>query len=166
MIDFGRSRIVESHLRVSNPTRFRRAGALALLLLTSSATALAAPLASTTAPAASDPLWAGFQNPGEAAHPRVWWHWMNGNVTTAGITADLEWMKRVGIGGMQMFDGSLGTPQFVDDRLVWMTPAWKQAFRHAAKEADRLGLEMTMAGPGSAARAAPQGRALDTEVRE
>ncbi|HEX7979361.1 MAG TPA: glycosyl hydrolase [Gemmatimonadaceae bacterium] len=89
-----------------------------------------------------------FRTPPEAAKPRVWWHWMNGNVTTAGITADLEWMKRVGIGGMQMFDGSLGTPQFVDKRLVWMTPEWKQAFRHAANEADRLGLEMTMAASG------------------
>jgi hypothetical protein len=57
-------------------------------------------------------------------------------------------MKRVGIGGMQMFDGSLGTPQFVDRRLVWMTPEWKDAFRHAAAEADRLGLEMTMAASG------------------
>ena len=65
-----------------------------------------------------------FRTPPDAAKPRVWWHWMNGNVTKEGITADLEWMKRVGIGGMQMFDGSLGTPQFVDDRLVWMTPAW------------------------------------------
>ncbi|MBW8771307.1 MAG: glycoside hydrolase [Gemmatimonadetes bacterium] len=89
-----------------------------------------------------------FRTPPDAAKPRVWWHWMNGNVTTQGITADLEWMKRVGIGGMQMFDGSLGTPQFVDDRLVWMTPQWKQAFQHAAKEADRLGLEMTMAASG------------------
>jgi len=89
-----------------------------------------------------------FRTPPDAAKPRVWWHWMNGNVTKEGITADLEWMKRVGIGGMQMFDGSLGTPQFVDDRLVWMTPAWKQAFQHAAKEADRLGLEMTMAASG------------------
>ena len=34
-----------------------------------------------------------------------------------------------------MFDGSLGTPQFVENRLVWMTPAWKAAFRHAAAEA-------------------------------
>jgi hypothetical protein len=94
------------------------------------------------------PLEQSFRTPPDAAKPRVWWHWMNGNVTTQGITADLEWMKRVGIGGMQMFDGSLGTPQFVDDRLVWMTPAWKQAFRHAAEEADRLGLEMTMAASG------------------
>jgi len=78
----------------------------------------------------------------------VWWHWLNGNVTKEGITADLEWMKRVGIAGMQMFDGSLGVPLFVDKRLVWMTPEWKDAFRHAAAEADRLGLEMAMAASG------------------
>ena len=58
-----------------------------------------------------------FRTPPADAKPRVWWHWMNGNVTREGITADLEWMKRVGIGGMQMFDGSLGTPQFVENRL-------------------------------------------------
>src|SRR4029079_14626169 len=89
-----------------------------------------------------------FRAPPDAAKPRVWWHWMNGNGTREGITADLEWMKRVGIGGMQLFDGSLGTPRFVDNRLVWMTPDWKAAFRHAAAEADRLGLEMTRAASG------------------
>jgi hypothetical protein len=99
-------------------------------------------------PSAPAPLERSFRTPPDAAKPRVWWHWMNGNVTKEGITADLEWMKRVGIGGMQMFDGSLGTPQFVENRLVWMTPPWKDAFRHAAAEADRLGLEMTMAASG------------------
>ena len=85
--------------------------------------------------AARVPLDRAFRTPPDEAKPRVWWHWMNGNVTREGITADLEWMERVGIGGMQMFDGSLGTPQFVENRLVWMTPAWKAAFRHAAAEA-------------------------------
>src|SRR5215211_4102824 len=64
------------------------------------------------------PLERTFRTPPADARPRVWWHWMNGNVTKEGITADLEWMKRVGIGGFQMFDGSLGTPQFVEKRLV------------------------------------------------
>jgi len=36
---------------------------------------------------------------------------MNGNVTKEGITADLEWMNRVGIGGFQRFEGDAGTPQ-------------------------------------------------------
>ncbi len=95
-----------------------------------------------------DALANGFQNPPDSAKPRAWWHWLNGNVTKEGITADLEWMKRSGIAGMQMFDGNLGTPQFVDKRLVWMTPDWKDAFRHAGEEAQRLGLEMSMAASG------------------
>ena len=90
----------------------------------------------------------GFRNPPDSAKPRAWWHWMNGNVTKEGITADLEWMRRVGIAGMQMFDGDMGVPQFTEKRLVWMTPEWKDAFRHAAAEADRLGLEMSMAASG------------------
>src|ERR1700733_6331249 len=89
-----------------------------------------------------------FQNPPEAAKPRVWWHWMSGNVSKEGITADLEWMHRVGIGGMQMFDGDLGVAQYIDKPVIWMTPEWKDAFHHAGAEADRLGLEMAMAASG------------------
>ena len=98
--------------------------------------------------AAEDALAQGFKSPPDSAKPRVWWHWLNGNVTKEGITADLEWMNRVGIAGMQMFDGSLGVPQFTEKRLVWMTPDWKDAFKHSAAEADRLGLEMSMAASG------------------
>ncbi len=105
--------------------------------------------ASGVAPAqAGDALEEGFRNPPDSAKPRAWWHWMNGNVTKEGITADLEWMKRSGLGGVQMFDGNLSTPQVVEKRLVWMTPEWQEAFQHAAREAERLGLEMGMAACG------------------
>ena len=57
--------------------------------------------------ASADDLEAGFRNPPPDARPRVWWHWMNGNITQDGITEDLRWMKRVGIAGMQNFDASL-----------------------------------------------------------
>ena len=91
----------------------------------------------------------GFRNPPDGARPRVWWHWMNGNITKAGIKLDLEWMKRVGIGGFQNFDASLGTPRVVEKRLVYMTPEWKDAFQYTASLADELGLEMAIAGsPG------------------
>ena len=53
------------------------------------------------AQAPGDELDRGFKDPPDSAKPRVWWHWLNGNVTKEGITADLEWMKRVGIGGFQ-----------------------------------------------------------------
>jgi hypothetical protein len=90
-----------------------------------------------------------FQNPPDSAKPRVWWHWMNGNITKEGIKADLEWMHRVGIGGFQNFDASLETPQIVEKRLIYMTPEWKDAFRFATELADSLGLEMAIAGsPG------------------
>jgi alpha-L-rhamnosidase len=37
-----------------------------------------------------DPLLLSFQDPPESAKPRVWWHWMSGNITKEGIKADLE----------------------------------------------------------------------------
>ena len=97
-------------------------------------------------------LESGFENPPDSARPRVWWHWMNGNVTREGITLDLEWMKRVGIGGVQNFDANIGNiragqqemPQYVEKRIVYHSPEWKELLRHAAAECDRLGLEMTM----------------------
>lgn len=96
----------------------------------------------------TDSLETGFKTPPGAAKPRVWWHWVNGNVTKEGITADLEWMKRVGIGGAQIFDVSLGIPRVVDTPAAFMTPAWKAAMRHAGVEADRLGLELAMQTSG------------------
>jgi hypothetical protein len=94
-------------------------------------------------------LEAGFVNPPESAKPRVWWHWMNGNITKEGIRADLEWMHRVGIGGFQNFDAALNTPQIVEKRLIYMTPEWKEAFLFTTRLADSLGLEMAIAGsPG------------------
>src|SRR3546814_7575902 len=91
----------------------------------------------------------GFRDPPNAARPRVWWHWMNGNITEEGIRRDLEWMKRVGIGGLQNFDAHLLTPQVVDKRLIYMDADWQKAFRYAARLADKLGLEFAIASsPG------------------
>lgn len=90
-----------------------------------------------------------FRDPPQSARPRVWWHWMNGNITKDGIAKDIAWMKRAGIGGLQNFDANLQTPQIVDKRLVYMTPEWKDAFRFATREADRNGLELAIAAsPG------------------
>ena len=97
----------------------------------------------------SDALRQGFENPPNGARPRVWWHWMNGNITKEGIKLDLEWMQRVGLGGFQNFDAALNTPKFVDKRLVYMTPEWKDAFKYATTLANQLGLEEAIAGsPG------------------
>jgi len=89
-----------------------------------------------------DPLAAGFHDPPQAARPRTWWHWIGNNVTKEGITKDLEWMQRAGIAGMQLADVSAGGGQDVNHPVEFGTPAWLAAVRHAAAEADRLGLEM------------------------
>jgi hypothetical protein len=103
----------------------------------------------TSQEASQDALEAGFRNPPDSARPRVWWHWMNGNITKEGIQKDLEWMKRIGIGGFQNFDANLFTPLVVEKKLVYMTPEWKEAFRFATELADKLGLEMAIAAsPG------------------
>jgi hypothetical protein len=89
----------------------------------------------------ADPLAAGFQNPPASARPHTWWHWMNGNVTREGITADLEAMKEVGIGGAQMFTVDQGIPA---GPAGYMGPKWRELTAHAVKEAARLGLELCL----------------------
>jgi hypothetical protein len=124
------------------PIRFTRRHKLALSL----ASALAL---SGSAFAQQADLETQFRDPPQSARPRVWWHWMNGNITKDGIAKDMAWMKSVGIGGLQNFDVNLQTPQIVDKRLAYMTPEWKDAFRFAAQEAERQGLELAIAAsPG------------------
>src|ERR1051325_9949165 len=96
-----------------------------------------------------DPLADGFRNPPASAHPRTWWHWTNSNVTKEGITKDLEWMKRVGIGGFMLADVAQGRGQVVEPKTPFGTPEWFDAVKFAAQEADRLGLEMAIfSSPG------------------
>jgi hypothetical protein len=89
----------------------------------------------------TDALAAGFESPPPSARPHTWWHWMNGNVTKAGITADLEAMQRVGIGGAQLFNASEGIPA---GPVKFNSPEWHEMFSFAVKEADRLGLELCL----------------------
>ncbi|WP_348269140.1 glycosyl hydrolase [Edaphobacter paludis] len=99
--------------------------------------------------ASQDSMMREFENPPNSARPRVWWHWMNGNITKEGIDLDLHWMNRVGIAGFQTFDAALATPQVVPKRLVYMTPEWKDAFKYATTLAGQLGMEEAIAGsPG------------------
>ena len=106
-------------------------------------------LAAVVAQTSPDPLRSGFKNPPEGARPRVWWHWMNGNITKEGIKLDLEWMHRVGLGGFQNFDAALATPQVVDHRLAYMTPSGRTPSSTRQSLPTKLGMEEAIAGsPG------------------
>lgn len=98
----------------------------------------------------------GWENPPLSARNRVWWHWMNGNITKEGIRKDLQWMKDTRQGGVHNFDAALGTPTIVDKRLIYMDEGWKDAFAYAVKVADSLGLEFTVASaPGWSSTGGP-----------
>ena len=89
------------------------------------------------AQAQEDDLVQSFIRPPDSAKPHTWWHWMNGNITKDGITADLEAMKRVGFGGAVIYE-----QLFTDrpDAIRSLTPEWLARVRFAAAEAARLGM--------------------------
>ena len=89
--------------------------------------------------APADPLQSGFLNPPDSARPQTWWHWMNGNITKAGITADLEAMKQIGLGGATIVNVDCGIPR---GTVNFMSPEWREDFKFAVTEADRLGLTL------------------------
>lgn len=88
-----------------------------------------------------------FTQPPAAAKPMVWWHWIGNNVSKEGITQDLEAMQAAGFGGATIFN--VGWPQDADNNPAWAgneyrSPAWWTLVEHAAKEADRLDLNLGM----------------------
>ena len=119
-------------------TRTRR------VTLSIAATAVLALAGAAFAQSAADPLAQGFVTPPESAKSRTWWHWTNGNVTETGITKDLEWMKRAGIGGFQLVDVASGNGQVVEPKINFGTEEWYHAVRHSAELAKKLDLEMSI----------------------
>lgn len=82
-----------------------------------------------------------FVAPPRTARPWVYWTWLSGNVSKEGITADLEAMNRVGIGGALILEVDQGTPH---GPMQFMDATWQSMFKHAVSEAKRLGMEINM----------------------
>jgi hypothetical protein len=86
-----------------------------------------------------------FKTPPEAARPWVFWYWMNGAVTQAGITADLEAMKEAGIGGAYLMPiKDVENPPAISPPARQLSPQWWAMVKHSMQEADRLGLKLAM----------------------
>ncbi|WP_341995961.1 glycoside hydrolase [Microbacterium sp. LWH7-1.2] len=102
------------------------------------------PQPAPTSPALSD-LWAKFVDPPDAARPRAWWHWMDGNIDPVGIVRDLTWLHGVGVRGVQLFDGGMGVPLVVPAPVRPGSAAWREAIETAVRTAGELGLELAVA---------------------
>ena len=110
------------------------------------AAAIITSIASLTA---ASPLENDFKNPPVQSRPYVWWHWMGSNFSKQGITSDLEAMKASGIGGATIFNLASAVQESHKPTLnnpwpdqTYRSPKYWDALRHAAAEAQRLGLEI------------------------
>ncbi len=93
-----------------------------------------------------DSLESGFLRPPEEARPWVYYFIMDGNLSREGITADFEAMQKARIGGMILMEVDAGIPK---GPVKFMSNEWRDLFKHAVSEAQRLGLQITLnAGPG------------------
>ena len=120
---------------------------------------------------ASRPLWDDFANPPDSAKPWCYWWWVNGHVDRETITADLESMKRLGFGGILMFDsrGYWDDEEHVVNpkaEIVWGSPAWYDFVEFSIRECSRLGLEFTMnaSASGGTLNGFVDGKEYETDV--
>ncbi|MBI5693985.1 MAG: glycoside hydrolase [Verrucomicrobia bacterium] len=105
---------------------------------------LAAGTASAASASTLEDVWT---NPPSSARLRAYWWWLNSNVTKEAITRDLEQMKAKGFGGALICDAG-GAEQRNNAQVprgpTFFSAGWRELYRHALREADRLGLEMSL----------------------
>ena len=89
-------------------------------------------------------LYSGFVLPPRDSRPRTWWHWIDDCVTKEGITKDLQAMSRIGLKGAHITNISGGKPEEEMGNACVLSPYWLEMVQHAAKECERLGLELGM----------------------
>jgi len=88
-----------------------------------------------------------FRQPPQKYGIRCWWWWLNGNVTKEVITRDLTEMKAKGFSGACIFDAGGQNQQGngnVPEGPMFGSAQWKALYVHAVKEADRLGLILSL----------------------
>lgn len=98
-----------------------------------------------------------FVKPDRVHFPETWFHYIGGNVSHEGITADLEAIASAGISGVQLFHGQFGGqwPTTTSD-IQCLSENWDAAVRHTAEESKRLGLRFSMQNcPGWAMSGGP-----------
>ena len=89
----------------------------------------------------------GFENPPKEACIHCYWWWLNGMVTKESLTRDLEEMKAKGYGGASIIDAGSSNYEVAKKTVsgpVFMSPEWMKLYQFAVKEADRLGLELSV----------------------
>lgn len=82
----------------------------------------------------------GFQNPPAETKPAVYWYWISDNISSEGITRDLEAMARAGIG--EAFIGNVDVAENSRGTVKALTPEWWNLVVHAIREGKRVGVKV------------------------
>ena len=86
-----------------------------------------------------------FRKPGKVHYPETWFHFIGGNVSKEGITADLEAIAAAGISGIQLFHGQFGGEwPGVSPQIKALSESWDDLIVWTAEECKRLDLKFTM----------------------
>lgn len=86
-----------------------------------------------------------FKNPDRNYYPETWYHFIGGNVSKKGITADLEAIAEAGISGIQLFHGQFGGEwPGVSPQIQSLSEDWDDLVKWTATECRRLNLKFTM----------------------
>lgn len=117
-----------------------------IFLVTIAATLLASSCSQREGGTSLSELKKGFLNPPDSTRPGVYWYFMDGNISKEAITADLESMKKVGIGTVVFLEVNVGIPR---GKVDFMSEEWMNLFTHIVRESERLGITITLGvGPG------------------
>lgn len=98
-----------------------------------------------------------FTAPDKVFYPETWFHFIGGNVSYEGITADLEAIAGAGISGVHFFHGQFGGKwPATGEEITCLSDKWEDAVKFVAEECNRLGLRFTMQNcPGWAMAGGP-----------
>ena len=84
-----------------------------------------------------------FAHPPPSCTVSTYWQWLNGNVSRAGITADLEALRAAGAFHATLIDLGIGVPPGPVKEVL--NDEWFALVRHAAAEARRLQMKLGIA---------------------
>ena len=86
-----------------------------------------------------------FLTPEKIFYPETWFHFIGGNVSLEGITADLEAIAGAGIQGIHLFHGQFGGKwPATDEDITCLSEKWDDAVKHTAEECNHTDIQKSL----------------------
>lgn len=83
-----------------------------------------------------------FLSPPDSVKPSGYWWWLNGNVDKEAITRDMEEFRAKGMGAVLLVSSGQWGGRMPVKGPAFLSDEWRELFRHALREADRVGIKV------------------------